>query len=366
MNGDNRPPLHLVDRHEGLTHERLMELLSAISKLKIGVIGDGCIDIYWHADMTISELSRETPHYPLPVVKEVYSPGAAGNVAANLKALGVREVLFCTVTGDDWRRGLLNQCLRERGIDDSYSTVEAGRITPAYCKPMRHGHQGAWQEDARLDFANRSPLTAAETARLLEKLDAMAEQVDAIAVTDQFQLGVITPEIRERLAYWAGRGKRIAVDSRDRIALYHGVIVKPNELEAMRAFPGAASETGDADGGEWAAWIQAGSRLQARNGAQSCMTLGANGSLWYEAGQTKPVWIPSLPVQPPLDIVGAGDCFLSSLLAAIASGASGADAMALAHISASIVIGKLGTTGTATPDEIKERYTSVYKTAAYG
>lgn len=31
---------------------------------RIGIIGDFCVDIYWHADMRKSELSRETPHYP--------------------------------------------------------------------------------------------------------------------------------------------------------------------------------------------------------------------------------------------------------------------------------------------------------------
>ena len=34
--------------------------------------GDGCLDVYWHADMTRSELSRETPHHNLPVVQEVF------------------------------------------------------------------------------------------------------------------------------------------------------------------------------------------------------------------------------------------------------------------------------------------------------
>ena len=49
--------------------------LKKLGKGRIGVIGDFCLDVYWHADMTKSELSRETPHFPLPIVQERLSPG---------------------------------------------------------------------------------------------------------------------------------------------------------------------------------------------------------------------------------------------------------------------------------------------------
>ncbi|GHV47905.1 hypothetical protein FACS1894181_02370 [Bacteroidia bacterium] len=50
---------------EKFTKEQLNDILSKAGRTKIGLIGDLCIDIYWKADMTRSELSRETP--PLPV-----------------------------------------------------------------------------------------------------------------------------------------------------------------------------------------------------------------------------------------------------------------------------------------------------------
>ena len=61
--------------------------LKKLGKGRIAVIGDFCLDVYWHADMTKSELSRETPHFPLPIVQERLSPGGAGNVVMNLLAL---------------------------------------------------------------------------------------------------------------------------------------------------------------------------------------------------------------------------------------------------------------------------------------
>ena len=44
-------------------------IFSGIDRARVGVIGDFCLDVYWLADMTRSELSRETPHFPLPVVQ---------------------------------------------------------------------------------------------------------------------------------------------------------------------------------------------------------------------------------------------------------------------------------------------------------
>lgn len=70
-----------------LTREELKRRLEAVDGAKICLIGDFCLDIYWHADMRLSELSRETPHYPLPIVEERFSPGGAGNVACNIAAL---------------------------------------------------------------------------------------------------------------------------------------------------------------------------------------------------------------------------------------------------------------------------------------
>jgi rfaE bifunctional protein kinase chain/domain len=351
MNSARKPPAG-VETFNGLSTDRAHQLLHSISQLKVGVIGDGCLDVYWHADMSISELSRETPHYPLPVVQERFSPGAAGNVAANVKALGVREVRFCSVIGEDWRGGLLEGCLRELGIDDSPMLRQNGWVTPAYCKPIRYGYQGSRQEDPRIDFGNKTPLPAEAVAKLLGQLDELAVGVDAIAVTDQLPCGVITPEIRERLAYWAGQGKVVVVDSRDRISRYSGIIMKPNEIEAMRSFPDLQLNRHGESG--WEAWLEAGKQLSAKNQAPCCMTLGENGSVWLEA-DTLPVWVPARTVKPPLDIVGAGDCFSSALLCALAAGGTGPEAMSFAHLAASVVFGKIGITGTASPYELLER-----------
>ena len=65
-----------------LSEQQLDRILRSIQTARLLVIGDICLDLYWYADMRRSRLSRETPHFPLPVVSEKASPevhfGAGG------------------------------------------------------------------------------------------------------------------------------------------------------------------------------------------------------------------------------------------------------------------------------------------------
>jgi D-glycero-beta-D-manno-heptose-7-phosphate kinase len=61
--------------------------------MRILVIGDNCIDVFRYGKVT-----RISPEAPVPIIipeREISNPGMAGNVVANLKALGA-EVEFIT------------------------------------------------------------------------------------------------------------------------------------------------------------------------------------------------------------------------------------------------------------------------------
>jgi len=62
----------------------------------------------------------------------------------------------------------------------------------------------------------------------------------------------------------------------------------------------------------------------------------------------------ALPVRGKIDPVGAGDCVTANLTAALAAGASLREALQLANAAASVVLHKLGTTGTASVAEIRK------------
>jgi bifunctional ADP-heptose synthase (sugar kinase/adenylyltransferase) len=64
--------------------------------------------------------------------------------------------------------------------------------------------------------------------------------------------------------------------------------------------------------------------------------------------------VPALPVRGELDIVGAGDAVSANLTSALAAGATLREAVELANAAASVVVHKLGTTGTASVSELRE------------
>jgi len=62
--------------------------------------------------------------------------------------------------------------------------------------------------------------------------------------------------------------------------------------------------------------------------------------------------VPTLPLRGPIDIVGAGDSVTANLITALAAGATVPEAMQFAMAAASIVIHQLGTTGTASLNDL--------------
>ena len=74
--------------------------------------------------MSASEISLETSLPTLPVGQQRYTLGGAGNVAANLKAMGVGMVRSFGVTGDDPFGWQMRRIMAEAGIIDDQLLVQ--------------------------------------------------------------------------------------------------------------------------------------------------------------------------------------------------------------------------------------------------
>lgn len=325
-----------------MTKSELKELLKRVHRGRVGLIGDLCLDMYWVADMKKSLLSRETPHFPLPVVEERYAPGGAGNVACNMAALKPGKLQVLGVVGKDWRGRLLLQALQEQGVCTDHILTAADRVTNTYIKPLRQGISDVVYEDPRLDFENYSPLNRETEMDLLEALEQAAAEVDVLCVSDQMEYGCITPRIRRYLCALGKQGLPVLVDSRSRGGEYTGVILKPNEVEAA-AILGEEIETVE-DAHELC------KALSRKTHADAVITLGGRGSVLSIAGNT--IHCPAYPVEPPLDFCGAGDTFLSGLGVFLAAGASLQQAAEAATLCSAVTVKKLHTTGTACSQEI--------------
>lgn len=330
-----------------LSLPRLREILSTAPRLRVGVIGDFILDGYWYADMTRSQLSREAPLFPRPVVHERYSCGGAANVAWNLAALGLADVRTFTVLGEDWRGELLQRSLREVGVDPRDASTTPDWSTPFFGKVMLTA-DNLQQEDARLDFINTEPLPYESEDELIGQIEDSLPELDAVIVADYQSNGVITPRVLEGLNELAAVQERVVftVDSRERIGLFQNMIRKPNEIEAARwLFPERAPELIGLD-----EFAEAALHPQVDCGCPLIITMGDKGCLVLAGGESHVV--PSVRVLSPIDTVGAGDTFLSALTVALTAGASPVEAARFGHLAAAVTVQKLGITGAASAEEI--------------
>lgn len=310
-----------------------------IKKLKVGIIGDFCLDVYWTADMKKSELSRETPHYPLPVVEERMSAGGAGNVAVNVSSLGVGKVYAIGCIGNDWRGKALSEQLALYGIDTEGLVKCDGRFTNTYIKPIRCGISDVKYEDPRLDFENYEKISDETEESILKALFAIKDKIDVLCVCDQMKCGCITDKLRQEISELGKSGMKIIVDSRDRVSLYSNVTVKPNEVEAARAMG-----TDDLH--------SAARLLSQKNQKPAIVTLGDKGCLVSDGTVTYE--IPAFNVEPPIDFCGAGDTFMAAFGTFWAGGFEPERAALFANAASAVTIKKIGTTGSATIHEILE------------
>lgn len=332
-----------------LTYERLDAILSRIQDLRIAVIGDFFLDKYLVTDPALAEVSVETGLEARQVVEVRCSPGAAGTVTNNLAALRIGTIHAVGVIGDDGEGYELLRGLRERGVTTDRLLQARERFTPTYTKPMVRMPDGE-VEINRLDVKNRTPLSPDWSLRILSALEELlapgASRVHAVAIMDQVQerdCGTVTDLVREGLATLAAAHPDVLffADSRTRIGEYRGVTVKPNAVEAARAV-GREDEAGEF-----------GRDLAVRVGSTVFLTVGAQGIL--VCTRDSATHVPALPVTGPIDIVGAGDSTTAGIVCALCSGATETEAAAMGNLCASVTIRKLGTTGTASPDELRER-----------
>jgi len=155
--------------------------LPAIGRARVTVLGDYCLDGYWTVVPDESESSIETGLPVRRVSAQRYSPGGAGNVAANLKALGVAEVRSVGLLGEDFFGTELIRLLQTAGIrtDGLLRTGDSWQ-TPLYAKPHWDG-----KELNRFDFGVANCLSAAQAERLLAALDEATASSTAVVINQR-------------------------------------------------------------------------------------------------------------------------------------------------------------------------------------
>jgi rfaE bifunctional protein kinase chain/domain len=331
---------------------RFSAIVERYPGLSIAVLGDFCLDRYLEIDPAKAEVSLETGLPVHNVVNVRAQPGGAGTIVNNLAALGVGAILPVGIVGDDGEGYELSHALEKlAGVRLNHFVRTRHRRTFTYCKPLIIEAHKPPVELNRLDLKNWTPTSAWLQGLLVGQLEAVAGLVDAIIVLDQVDLpetGVVTQKVLAALKRLVEANPELLVlaDSRRGLRGFPPVVFKMNAAE-LSALTGAQGELSPER-------IEAAAAALARkNGRNVFVTLAARGILGATAnGEIE--YLPALPRRGAIDVVGAGDAVSANLTVAMAAGANLGETLELANAAASVVVHKLGTTGTASVQEIRD------------
>ncbi len=323
---------------------------------RIGVVGDVMLDRYLWG--TANRLSPEAAVPVVDLVEQSECLGGAGNVAANLVALGARVALF-GVIGEDEAAAAVRRCLSALGVSVNGVVADPARITTVKTRIIaRH------QQVVRVDREKRTPLGQQREERLIRRVLAGLRGLDALVVSD-YDKGVVTEALAERVLSACHRlGIPAFVKPKaSRLFSYRGATAIVCNAREAGFFVSRALTDGESV-------EQVGRALLAHFGCSAVViTLGERGMSVIEDASAGHFHLPATSFEvtyarvglPGLernatgrqvfDVTGAGDTVVATLALAVAAGASVRHAAVLANAAAGVAVGKLGT-ATVSPREL--------------
>jgi len=307
----------------------MQTLLPDFTKASILVVGDVMLDRYWFGDA-----ARISPEAPVPVVKIKQRddrPGGAGNVALNIASLGAKVALI-GISGCDEAADELCQQLTAAKVEHA---IEALPNIPTITKLRvisRH------QQLLRLDFEEKFP--AFDPATLVESYKKYLAHSNLVILSD-YNKGTLSC-VSELIKLANAAGVPVLVDPKgaDFTIYQNADIITPNFKE-FEAIVGACTCEQEI--------ISKGQDLLRQHNIKTLLlTRGENGMTLIQQDEEE-IHLPAHARQV-FDVTGAGDTVIGALGAAIAAGASLADAMTLSNLAASLVVAKLGAATVSTPE----------------
>ena len=308
----------------------LNKLLRKFGSRTIGVLGDYMLD-----ELVSGEATRISPEAPVPVVlMDAYpssklSPGGAGNVAVNIRALGGRPIPFGAI-GMDLSGSQLRKELRKRGIPCDNLAGERQRLTPRKVRIAARERQLL-----RLDFEKPAPISAKTVALLARSFARWAPKLNGLVISD-YSKGSVQNELSNQVT---------AIARQRRIPVF--VAPKPEHPEICRHSTAVVANLSDAE--MMAGRVMrnrvsleaAGRQLLALLDCSYLLIAGARtGMMLFEKGGA----IHEVPDgrEPAAELAGSQDAVLAALALAFCSGADIKEAAELASLAAGHAALKFG------------------------
>lgn len=309
--------------------ERIRELLGRFDSARVLVVGDIYLDENVYGRMT--GISLEAPIPIFEVHERRYNPGAAGNAACNVAALGARTWMV-GVVGADTNAEIVRREFMARNVDVSHLAVDPSRPTNTYGKWRAGGYNIPEQEVLRTDTPAPLPIAGEIEDRVVNAIQRLAEQVDAIVVTDQVG-SVATERVLATVAQCAAKRNLVTVgDSRARIGSFRGfTAVTPNDAEAC---VGLGLQPG-ADGA-----LDKAAAALLKTCRAALITRGPLGITVYTP-DAPPLASPSL-ADRVVDVTGAGDTVTAAVAVSLVAGATPVEAARLGNAAAAVAVAHKG------------------------
>lgn len=302
--------------------------VGAIQGAKVLCIGDVMLDRF-----VSGNVERISPEAPIPVVhitNEQSMLGGAGNVVANLTAVGASPV-FLSVVGDDKEGAEVSALLQAQDGVTATMITEAGRQTT---KKTRY-FAGS-QQLLRADKETVIPITEGSAKQLIATVKTYINDISVMVLSD-YGKGVLAGEtIKQLIKLGRDAGKPVIVDPKgtDYRRYAGATLLTPNRKELQEATHMAVGTDKEVEAAirHLIKTCDVDAVLATRS--QDGMTLmTANGDATHLSAEAREVF----------DVSGAGDTVIATLAAALGGGVSLPDAARLANVAAGIVVGKVGT-----------------------
>ena len=306
--------------------------LKALRKKRVLVLADPILDHYVHCDAV--GIASDTPMLTVTPIRDDWYIGAGGLIAAQAVALGAQAKLM-TVLGHGEHADQFRNSSTRMGVD--VVAVEGERPVFVKSRYLVDDHKVF-----KVDIGFSSPLPTRSTRKVIEALEGVLPEQDAVIVTD-FGYGLFNGEIVEAMQrlckkldkpYYADVSSR-----RASILRFKGPrFATPTEEEVRFAF--ADNESGLSN---------LAMRFFVETSAENLvLTLGKRGVMLFappvpgtREGRLKTEYLPAFANQV-VDPAGAGDVFLATLALSDLAGAPPSHAAYLANSAAALHVGQLG------------------------
>lgn len=307
----------------------LTKAVEALKGVKILVAGDLMLDRF-----IMGDAERISPEAPVPVLtirEENVMLGGAGNVVSNLAALGAQTFVFALV-GNDHAAAQVGDILSSLGSDQSGVIKDSTRPTT-----IKTRYLASHQQLLRSDFEKTHAMPQALQEDMLERMEKIMADVQAVVLSDYGKGALPDALIAKIIALASQYGVPVLVDPKGKnYAKYAGaLLVTPNRKELAEA-AGSGPLKSDEEIAAAAQKIIRGcgiGNVIATRSEDGLSVISKDAPAIHIATQAREVF----------DVSGAGDTVISVLAAALAGGASLAEAAHLANIAGGIAVSKVGT-----------------------